>query len=388
MFCWNSVSFFLLFLISDHLLSVITVSSFKSSFDEYSFRFDGILKPIFPLSISGISVMPYNRSVLINATSNDTRRIDPGAEKTAHQTSILLGSSSNQISSILSKPSAVVNSTSIQHQRIHSIGSDLSSSLNLVHKWDQECGDLSYSASFACYDKHYQDYYQFKNSSLWNAKYYFNSLIDTNPTHITEPCRSSNPLSFSLIGFESFLNRHYSQLTKNCSDIHRYSHCQVYSLIEFSPFNLTCSSWHRQPCWSFTLHSFLDIHKEYTGVTLLTQISLSRVDRIPYHLARWKELKVIVIMLEKKELKKAWKTLVSFREPSLRFILYVVDPQYTPYLIKRTNPWTVQYKSHPFYSFNLFRDIAIESITTTHFLMIDGDVFISSEYETEKIISS
>ena len=268
-------------------------------------------------------------------------------------------------------------STSIRPKPTSTTGSG-SSSLSLVRKWDQECGGLPYSASFACYDKHFQEYYRLKDSSLWNVKSYFNSLIDTNPTPITEPCHSSNLFSFSFIGFETFLNRHYSLLTKNCTDVHQYSHCQVYSLIEFNPFKQTCSSWHRQPCLSHSLHSCLDVHKEYTGVTLVTQISLSRIDRLPYHLARWKELKVIVIMVTQMELQEAWTKLAAFKEPSLRFILYVVDPQFTPYFINNTDPWTVLQRTHPFYSLNLFRDIAIESITTTHFLMIDGDVFVSS----------
>ena len=290
--------------------------------------------------------------------------------------------------SIQSKPipsasthSKPISSTSIQPKPTSTTGSEPPSSLSLVRKWDQECGNLPYSASFACYDKHFQEYYRLKDSSLWNVKSYFNSLIDTNPTPITEPCHSSNLFSCSFIGFETFLNRHYSLLTKNCTDVHQYSHCQVYSLIEFNPFKQTCSSWHRQPCLSHLLHSCLDVHKEYTGVTLVTQISLSRIDRLPYHLARWKELKVILIMVTRSNLQEAWTKLAAFKEPSLRFILYVVDPQFTPYFIKNTDPWTVLQRTRPFYSLNLFRDIAIESITTTHFLMIDGDVFVSGRDE-------
>ena len=122
------------------------------------------------------------------------------------------------------------------------------------------------------------------------------------------------------------------------------------------------------------------MHKTYTGVTLITQISLSRTDRIPYHLKRWKGLKVIVVMMNRAELKSAWTQLTSFIDPSLRFILYVTDSHPTPYFISSVDPWVTVPKSSPFYPLNLLRDIAIESITTTHFLMIDGDVFLSSRY--------
>ena len=322
-----------------------------------------------------------NSSASHSASVNPTHSSLPMDSTSAQSKSTASNSTQPKPTPSASTHSKPISSTSIQPKPTSTTGSEPPSSLSLVRKWDQECGNLPYSASFACYDKHFQEYYRLKDSSLWNVKSYFNSLIDTNPTPITEPCHSSNLFSCSFIGFETFLNRHYSLLTKNCTDVHQYSHCQVYSLIEFNPFKQTCSSWHRQPCLSHLLHSCLDVHKEYTGVTLVTQISLSRIDRLPYHLARWKELKVILIMVTRSNLQEAWTKLAAFKEPSLRFILYVVDPQFTPYFIKNTDPWTVLQRTRPFYSLNLFRDIAIESITTTHFLMIDGDVFVSGRDE-------
>ncbi|KAK8800225.1 hypothetical protein WA171_004860 [Blastocystis sp. BT1] len=300
-----------------------------------------------------------NSSASHSASVNPTHSSLPMDSTSAQSKSTASNSTQPKPTPSASTHSKPISSTSIQPKPTSTTGSEPPSSLSLVRKWDQECGNLPYSASFACYDKHFQEYYRLNDSSLWNVKSYFNSLIDTNPTPITEPCHS----------FETFLNRHYSLLTKNCTDVHQYSHCQVYSLIEFNPFKQTCSSWHRQPY----------VHKEYTGVTLVTQISLSRIDRLPYHLARWKELKVILVMITQMELQEAWTKLAAFKESSLRFILYVVDPQFTPYFINTTDPWTVLQRTRPFYSLNLFRDIAIESITTTHFLMIDGDVFVSAD---------
>ena len=322
-----------------------------------------------------------NSSASHSASVNPTHSSLPMDSTSAQSKSTASNSTQPKPTPSASTHSKPISSTSIQPKPTSTTGSEPPSSLSLVRKWDQECGNLPYSASFACYDKHFQEYYRLNDSSLWNVKSYFNSLIDTNPTPITEPCHSSYLFSCSFRGFETFLHRHYSLLTKNCTDVHQYSHCQVYSLIEFNPFKQTCSSWHRQPCLSHLLHSCLDVHKEYTGVTLVTQISLSRIDRLPYHLARWKELKVILVMITQMELQEAWTKLAAFKESSLRFILYVVDPQFTPYFINTTDPWTVLQRTRPFYSLNLFRDIAIESITTTHFLMIDGDVFVSGRDE-------
>ena len=112
------------------------------------------------------------------------------------------------------------------------------------------------------------------------------------------------------------------------------------------------------------------------------------MNRVPYHIARWKDLKVIVVMVKRNELKEAWNRLSVFKDPSLRFILYIVDLRSTPYFIKSANPREVQKRQQPFYSLNLYRDIGIESITTTHFLIIDGDVFVSSVLHIEWLIYS
>ena len=243
-------SFVLLFLFFSCLLSFNVIVTPPLSVGVLSYRFGNKLNSISSLSVSGITVMPVNSISTPSAASTNTvlpsnstkgrDHIQQGMEKP------LVSHKENKTppSSAQPKPTSPASN----HSPTSTTGSAPSSSLNLVRKWDEECGGLSYSDSFACYDKHYHNYYKFKDSSLWDAKLHFNSLIDTNPTPFTEPCQSSNQISLSFIDFESFYTRHYSQLTKNCSDTHQYSHCQVYSLIDFNPYKKTCSSWHRQPC--------------------------------------------------------------------------------------------------------------------------------------------
>ena len=279
-------SFVLLFLFFSCLLSFNVIVTPPLSVGVLSYRFGNKLNSISSLSVSGITVMPVNSISTPSAASTNTvlpsnstkgrDHIQQGMEKplvshkenktpnppassttksssTAKSTSPPMNPASNSdVANAASKnPSSAQpkpTSPASNHSPTSTTGSAPSSSLNLVRKWDEECGGLSYSDSFACYDKHYHNYYKFKDSSLWDAKLHFNSLIDTNPTPFTEPCQSSNQISLSFIDFESFYTRHYSQLTKNCSDTHQYSHCQVYSLIDFNPYKKTCSCWHRQPC--------------------------------------------------------------------------------------------------------------------------------------------
>lgn len=123
----------------------------------------------------------------------------------------------------------------------------------------------------------------------------------------------------------------------------------------------------------------IDVHKEYTGVTVVMQISLDRVNRIPFHLQRWKDPIVIVVFVNVNEMNNAWKALSRYKNQNLEFVLYVVDTtEVIPYFIESSIPFIVQHSNESYYPLNLLRDISIESITTTHFLLVDGDLFLSS----------
>ena len=114
-------------------------------------------------------------------------------------------------------------------------------------------------------------------------------------------------------------------------------------------------------------------------MTVVIQISLDRVNRIPFHLQRWNGPIIIVVFMSMKEIDTAWTLLSQYENPNLEFILYVVDTtEVTPYFIESSDPFEVQYTNETFYPLNLLRDIGIESITTTHFMVVDGDLFLSS----------
>ena len=60
----------------------------------------------------------------------------------------------------------------------------------------------------------------------------------------------------------------------------------------------------------------------------------------------------------------------------LKFVLYIkeVQPSVQPHYIGRTEDR--QFES--IFPINFLRDLCIESITTSHYLYLDGDVFVSS----------
>ena len=103
------------------------------------------------------------------------------------------------------------------------------------------------------------------------------------------------------------------------------------------------------------------------------------MNRIPFHLQRWDGPIIIVVFLNIGDIYTAWSLLSKYKNRNLEFILYVVDTtETTPYFIESSDPFEVEYTNESFYPLNLLRDIGIESITTTHFIVVDGDLFLSS----------
>ena len=170
-----------------------------------------------PTPSIGIQVQPTEQPALPsfdgnNATTNIMNLEDgiltPSVSSTFEPTS----SPGNPTSSPITPTSTITLSTSVPNAsitltnatqafrtpvptpRTESVFADsgnIDDKLRLVHMWDQQCGNLSYTESFSCYDKHYGDYYGYNESSLWNTKSQFNFLINTDPTPIREPCISN-----------------------------------------------------------------------------------------------------------------------------------------------------------------------------------------------------
>ena len=111
-------------------------------------------------------------------------------------------------------------------------------------------------------------------------------------------------------------------------------------------------------------------------VSVIIPLSLNRIDRLSYLLTRWKGEIVIGLYTSADDIETAARIVHKFSSISrLKFILYVRDnlPSIQPFY-RGTNG-----KKHfeSIFPINFLRDLCIESISTTHYLYLDGDVFVS-----------
>ena len=167
---------------------------------------------------------------------------------------------------------------------------------------------------------------------------------------------------------------------KPCTDFKVFSHCQLLYLFQYDAKTKTCHGYTREKCNSFFFcFSQLDIHANFTGVTLTMSLSTDRMDRLPFHLYRWHEPMSIVIQLYEDELSTIASIISGIQRPNIRFTLYIlknVPRGRKGFSFITMNNKVIYYKSC--FAYNELRDLAIETIQTTHYLMIDGDAIITS----------
>ena len=103
---------------------------------------------------------------------------------------------------------------------------------------------------------------------------------------------------------------------------------------------------------------------------------LNRVDRFPYLLARWRGPISTVMFVNETEVEKAFEFIFRHRKYPITFTLYIVHNMgVNPYFFAGTKR---VYFDKGLYPYNVLRNIGIESISTTHYLLVDIDVFPST----------
>ena len=103
---------------------------------------------------------------------------------------------------------------------------------------------------------------------------------------------------------------------------------------------------------------------------------LNRVDRFPYLLARWHGPISTVMFVSETEVEKAFEFIFRHRKYPITFTLYIVHNMgVNPYFFAGTKR---VYFDKGLYPYNVLRNIGIESISTTHYLLVDIDVFPST----------
>lgn len=107
---------------------------------------------------------------------------------------------------------------------------------------------------------------------------------------------------------------------------------------------------------------------------------LTRFDRLPYMFNRWNDSISIGVFATEDEVKDVAFDILTYKtDRSVVYTIYVqkrITNANIPYYLNRDG---VRYEyQEGLYPVNLLRDLSIESVTTSHFMVIDADVFLSS----------
>ena len=133
----------------------------------------------------------------------------------------------------------------------------------------------------------------------------------------------------------------------------------------------------------------LDIKSNFTGVTMTLPLSLNRLDRLYLHLDRWKGPMSIAVQVNEEDLVDLIRIVNIIRRNNIRFTFYIVKKPIESNhrcTFKSMNGTDVFYESC--YAINVIRNLAIETIKTSHLIIIDGDGIISGNNQLLKLTSS
>lgn len=167
----------------------------------------------------------------------------------------------------------------------------------------------------------------------------------------------------------SFFTQHRRQLFHNCTDFRVFSHCQEHYLFQIDSDSQSCHSYSHEEY----------IRMNYTGVTMTLPLSPQRLDRLPLHFHRWGGPMSIAIQLNEEELDQVAGTLTKIRRANTRFTLYLVKkPRGRDYRCTFISMNRTEIRSDSCFVINVLRNLAIETIRTTHFMIVDGDGVLSS----------
>ena len=118
----------------------------------------------------------------------------------------------------------------------------------------------------------------------------------------------------------------------------------------------------------------VDVYKNFTVITETLVLTPNRLDRLPLHLDRWNGSMSIAIQMTEDELPTVAQVISTINRPNIRFTLYIAKDSGCDYVSESRKV----YHFNNCFVINELRDLAIETIETTHFMVIDGDGILSS----------
>ena len=135
----------------------------------------------------------------------------------------------------------------------------------------------------------------------------------------------------------------------------------------------------KRALWVIYSHITLDLDEAFSDVTLITILTLNRKDRLPYLMNRWKHRINMALFLKEEEIPLAQEIIDEYSKyRRIKFILYIVKKDITtPYQSIYYDNIGTTYSNETIFPINILRDLAVESIETTHYYVSDIDVFAS-----------
>lgn len=229
-----------------------------------------------------------------------------------------------------------------------------------------------------------------------NDKHIFTQLTTYNTSNdVSSPCvspASTRPRTLSPLDISSFFTLHKSDLFVRCEADTPYTYCQHYFLFHFNSTDHVCRRFKRQSCFALSSPSPTDLpDRGFSGVTLSTQFSfaprptltssLNRFNRFAYTLRRWRGPVSVSVFALESEVERVASKLIQFgKRGDIVFSVYVrksVSGANEPFYILPFTKGRMRLRKG-MYPMNLLRDLSIESIRTSHYFMMDIDVFPSN----------
>ncbi|KAK8801895.1 hypothetical protein WA588_006179 [Blastocystis sp. NMH] len=193
-----------------------------------------------------------------------------------------------------------------------------------------------------------------------NEKLLFSELIRYTHSSPSQRCSRRDELL-------NYFSVNKNSLNVSCGPDRVFSHCQPYYLFSINMKQKRCSPYRLSP---YTNAS------SPIQVTLITQISMGRFDRMPYILKRWKGPMSIAVFVTLEEYSSFVNAITPYLGLPITFSVYIpLGLEHSSYFVRGNGKKTVF--AHTLYPINLLRDMAIESIHTTHFFCVDADFFFS-----------
>ena len=190
------------------------------------------------------------------------------------------------------------------------------------------------------------------------------------------------------VDVSSFVQEHSSSLLHGCEWDNEFSHCQHHLVFVVNPGRRECKTWNRQKCvdspnascdrFGTRVYRYHCSCSPIVMVILLMECSFDRISRVYYINKRWKGPIIYSILFCDRESSDLYRFLEQRFDERVTFIVYMCAlKEGEPYIIFN-NTHILKTSGHPYlYPFNILRSLGIEYIQTTHYLLLDCDIFIS-----------